>query len=438
MQKSTRRDFLKASAISAAGLLSGCAVNPVTGKSQLMLLSEDQEIAIDRQNRPLQFSADYGLAQDTMLNAYINNTGKQIASFTHRPQLPYSFNCVNAVYVNAYAFPGGTVGITRGILLSLSNEAELAALLGHELGHINARHTAQQMSKGTIVQAVSGGLAVLAESQGQTYGKLASQIGSLGAGALLASYSRDNEREADNLSMEYMVRAGYNPAGALQLMEMLTKMSRRQPSAIELMFSTHPMSSERYANVKSNLQNHYSHSTRLPFYKERYMDNTARLRANKKAILAVQNAEKALAKKNTTEAEALLKTALSSSPNDYTALCLMTQLQLINKNNIKALSFGQRAINAYSKEAQGYFLTGLANIRVKRYQAALNNFQRNQNILPGNPSTIFYIGLSYEGMQSIEQAAQQYKKFLRSVHQGDNAQHAYQQLTNWGYIAKTR
>nr|MBF0220691.1 M48 family metalloprotease [Desulfobulbaceae bacterium] len=434
MKKTTRRYFLKASALSAASMVAGCAVNPVTGESQLMLLSENQEIAIDHQNNPHQFSSDYGLVQDPALNAYLDRTGRRIASFTHRPQLPYSFNCVNAVYVNAYAFPGGTIGVTRGILLAMTNEAELAALLGHELGHINARHTAQQMSKSTLVQALSSGLTALAGAQSQAYGQLASQVSTLGAGALLASYSRENEREADSLSMEYMVRAGYNPAGVLELMGMLTRMSQHQPSALEMMFATHPMSSERYGDAQSNLQNRYAHAQDLPFFGERYMDNTASLRAKKVAIIATQDAEKALAKKNISEAETLLKTALASSPNDYTALCLMTKLQLINNNDAQALSFGQRAIKSYPQEAQGYFFAGLANIRMKRYQAALSNFQQNLQLLPGNPNTNFYLGLSFEGLQKTQQAAQQYITYLQSVRQGDNAQHAYQQLSKWGYV----
>ena len=109
--------------------------------------------------------------------------------------MPYNFNGVNAAYVNAYAFPGGSIAATRGILLKIDNEAELDALLGHELGHVNARHTAQQMSKATLTQALVGGAAAMAGTQSEVFGDLAGQLGAIGAGALLASYSRDNERE---------------------------------------------------------------------------------------------------------------------------------------------------------------------------------------------------------------------------------------------------
>ena len=125
----SRRDFLWLSSMAAAGWLLSCATNPVTGKSQLMLVSEDQEIQIDKQYAPYQFSADYGTVQDKALNSYVDRTGKNIATRTHRTHMPYNFHAVNATYVNAYAFPGGSIACTRGILLSLENEAELAALL---------------------------------------------------------------------------------------------------------------------------------------------------------------------------------------------------------------------------------------------------------------------------------------------------------------------
>ena len=129
-RKIRRREFLRLSSMAAAGLIAGCATNPVTGKSQLMLVSEDKEIQIDKQHSPYQFSADYGTVQDKRLADYIDRTGKNITAHTHRTHMPYNFHVVNATYVNAYAFPGGTIACTRGILLSLENEAELSALLG--------------------------------------------------------------------------------------------------------------------------------------------------------------------------------------------------------------------------------------------------------------------------------------------------------------------
>jgi predicted Zn-dependent protease len=114
--KMTRREFIWFSSMVAAGFVVGCATDPVTGKRQLMLVSEDEEIQIDKQYAPFQFSADYGVIQDKKLNAYVDKVGKKMASRTHRPHMPYNFHVVNATYVNAYAFPGGSIVATRGIL----------------------------------------------------------------------------------------------------------------------------------------------------------------------------------------------------------------------------------------------------------------------------------------------------------------------------------
>jgi predicted Zn-dependent protease len=280
----TRRRFLWLLSMSAAGAAVGCATSPVTGRTQLMLVSEDEEIQIDRQNAPFQFSADYGQLQDKALNDYVREVGQNMAARTHRTHMPYSFRGVNANYVNAYAFPGGSIACTRGILLSLGNEAELAALLGHELGHVNARHTAQQMSKGKLTNTIVGGFSVMAGAVAGGLGQIAGTLGSIGAGALLASYSRENEREADALGVEYMVKAGYGPQGMVGLMEMLQSLSKSKPSAIELMFATHPMSDERYKNAVQNSRTKYASAQNLPLNRERYMDHTARLRAMKGTI----------------------------------------------------------------------------------------------------------------------------------------------------------
>ena len=166
----TRRDFLWLSSLTAAGYVFGCATDPVTGKKQLMLVSEDKEIQTDKQYAPLQISADFGEVQDSQLNRYVSEVGNKMAVKSHRTHMPYSFRVVNATYVNAYAFPGGTIAATRGIMLELDNEAELAALLGHELGHVNARHSAEQMSKGDLAQAVIGVGSVLAGTQSAVLG----------------------------------------------------------------------------------------------------------------------------------------------------------------------------------------------------------------------------------------------------------------------------
>lgn len=430
----TRREFLQFATISAAGLAAGCALNPVTGKSQFILISEESEIKIDKENSPYQFSADYGTIRDTLLADYLDKTGKEMAARTHRPNMPYSFKGVNATYVNAYAFPGGTIAATRGILLSLDNEAELAALLGHELGHVNARHTAQRMSQSMLTQAVVGGIAVYAGTKDPAYSKVASTLGMIGAGALLASYSRDNEREADSLGLEYMTRSGYNPDGFSGLMDMLRSMSKHKPNAIELMFSTHPMSDERYDTALKTIQTNYQPDKKNPLYRERYMDHTARLRKIKPAIESMQQGEKEMAAQNYPSAEDHFKNALSAAPNDYAGLLMMSQCQLLMENYAQAERFAETAGQVFPEEAGSWHLNGFSKMKQKKYDNALDQFEKYEKILPGNPNTTFYKGFCLEQMENIKSAAQEYQNYLKAVNQGEKAAYAYERLTAWGYV----
>jgi beta-barrel assembly-enhancing protease len=430
----SRREFLALSAFAGAGFLAGCAVNPVTGQKELMLVSEDWEIQVDHQNSPHQFSTDYGKLQDDALNNYLQQVGKAMAPHTHRPQMPYSFQGVNATYINAYAFPGGSIAVTRGILLSVGSEAELSSLLGHELGHVNARHTAQQMSKGVLTQAVVGGISAYAGTYGDVYGQMANQLGMFGAGALLASYSRDNEREADRLGMTYMARSGYGSEGFVNLMAMLNSLHKGNADAVSLLFSTHPMSQERYDAAVDMKNNEFSSFASQPLYQERYMDHTADLRKLKPAIELFQKAEESMAKKAFDQAEASFNQGLKLAPTDYAGLVMMAKCQMIQKKYDQALGFSEKAKQVYPQEAQANHLSGLAEIRLKKFDQAVADFTAYEKKLPGNPNTIFYRGYAYEGMDNKKKSADDYYRYLQQVKEGDQAQYAYQRLVQWGVL----
>ena len=430
----TRREFMWLSSMAAAGSVFGCATDPVTGKKQFMLVSEDTEIQIDKQYAPLQISTDYGEVQDSQLNRYVSQVGNKMAATSHRSHMPYSFRVVNATYVNAYAFPGGTIAATRGIMLSLDNEAELAALLGHELGHVNARHAAEQMSKGQLTQALVGGISVLAGTQSAALGDLAGQLGQISAGALLASYSRDNEREADALGMQYMVGAGYGSEGFIGLMEMLNSMSKHKSTTVDLLFATHPMSQERYDTAVQTANTKYQSALKGPLYRERYMDHTAGLRAQKGAIQEIQNGEKQLADSKYDAASNHFRKALKKAPDDYVALCMMSISNLAQKDYAVGRQYAEMAQKAYPKEAQAYHLSGYSKIQLKDFDGAYEEFRSYELRLPGNPNTIFFKGYCQEGMNHVEQAANEYKRYLQVVQQGKYAQHAYKKLVDWGYI----
>ena len=436
----SRRDFLQMGAASSAAmltssLLSSCAVDPVTGQHEIVLMSPAEEIAIDKKQAPYQFSADYGPVQDSRLNGYINRVGLEIAARSHRPNMPYSFRAVNAAYINAYAMPGGSIAVTRGILVELNNEAELAALLGHEIGHVNARHAAEASTKGMFANLLLAGATIATSAAG--YGSaagLVQQLGSMSAGALLAHYSRDNEREADALGMEYMTRTGYTPRGMVELMEVLVRNGRENPSAIELMFATHPMSSERLAWAKHAASTTYARFASGAINRERYMDRTQKLRRIKPAIEAMGKAGAALNKKKPQQADQLLARALRIAPNDYTALVMRAKCKLTMKQTGEARALARAASRVYPQEAQAHLISGIASLTEKQYGPAYTEFSRYDQLLPGNPEILFFRGLCQEHMQHRDQAARFYHAYLQKVRRGKNASYAYNRLKTWGYI----
>ncbi len=439
-QRFTRRQLLKMGAVSTASILTpalftSCAVDPVTGQNEIVFLSKADEIALDRKQAPYQFSSDYGVVQDRQLNAYINRVGLEIAARSHRPQMPYSFRAVNAAYINAYALPGGSIAVTRGILVELEDEAELAALLGHEIGHVNARHAAEASTKGTLANLLLAGATVATSAAG--YGNaagLVQQLGGMGTGALLAHYSRDDEREADALGMEYMTRAGYSPLGMIQLMEVLEKNGHRQPGAIELMFATHPMSRERLEWAEQAANTTYARFRSGAMNKKRYMEHTKRLRRIKPAIEAMGKANTLLNRGKYGEADALLAQALRIAPDDYTALVMRAKCQLGLKKPREAGRLAHVATQVYPTEAQGHLVAAMSFFVEKKYDPAYKQFSRYDQLLPGNPEITFFKGLCLEGMGKRTEAARHYQAYLQRVRRGKNAGYAYNRLRTWGYI----
>ena len=439
-QPLSRRQFLALLGMGAGGLLvqpllSGCAVDPVTGRQEFVIMSRDEEIALDRKQSPYQFSSDYGPVQDRRLNSYINRVGLEVAAHSHRPDMPFSFRAVNAAYINAYAFPGGSIAATRGILVELNNEAELAALLGHEIGHVCARHTAEQSTKGLLANLLVAGAAIATSAAGYSDAAgLVQDLGGLGAGALLARYSRDNEREADALGMEYMVRTGYTPRGMVELMEILLRSGRHKASAIELMFATHPMSEERLRTAEERARGEYAAMLSRPDHRQRYMEHTAALRRIKPAIVAMQQAQKAFAGKKYHRAEELLNRALKIAPDDYAALVMMAKCQYAMQRKQKAERYALRAARVYPQEAQAHLVAGVIGIENRNYGRALQQLTEYDRRLPGNPEIIFLRGLALEGMQRRQEAARAYADFLRRVNRGPMARYAYNRLQTWGYV----
>jgi predicted Zn-dependent protease len=226
----------------------GCAVNPATGSRQLMLVSESQEIAMGR-DYDKQVVASIGLYPDTALQRWIQQFGARLAATSERPNLPWTFHVVDDPVVNAFALPGGFIFVTRGILAHLNSEAELAGVVGHEIGHVTARHSASQMTKQQLAQV---GLVVgaIASPEFGRYTGLAGQA----LGVLFLKYSRDNERQADDLGLRYMRRVNYDPREMPHVFELLTRVSQAQGGGrVPEWLATHPDPENRRGRIEQEI-----------------------------------------------------------------------------------------------------------------------------------------------------------------------------------------
>ncbi|HXV85129.1 MAG TPA: M48 family metallopeptidase, partial [Gemmatimonadales bacterium] len=212
-----------------------CAVNPATGERQLMLVSEGQEIAMGREADP-QISGQYGLYPDTALQGYVRALGQRLTAVSERPGLPWSFRVVDDPIINAFAVPGGFLYVTRGILAHFNSEAELVAVLGHEIGHVTARHSASQMSQQQLAQVGLVAGMVLAPRFQDFAG-----VAQAGLGLMFLKFSRDDERQADELGLRYLVRARYDPREMPKVFAMLASVSQGEDgNRLPSWLSTHP------------------------------------------------------------------------------------------------------------------------------------------------------------------------------------------------------
>lgn len=220
-----------------------CAVNPVTGKREFMLVSEEQEIAMGREYDP-QISQMYGVYDDPELLKYVNDLGQKMAKISHRPNLKYEIKVMDSPVINAFAVPGGYVYITRGILAYLNNEAELAGVMGHEIGHVTARHSAAQMSKAQLAQIGIGVTSMISEDIAQ-YAGLAGQA----VGLLFLKFGRDDERESDKLGVQYSTTVGYDAHEMANFFKVLDKMNSQSGQSLPDFLSTHPNPADRVQDV---------------------------------------------------------------------------------------------------------------------------------------------------------------------------------------------
>jgi predicted Zn-dependent protease len=245
--------------------LLGCATNPVTGKREVSLMSEAEEIAYGQQG-DAEIRREMGVYGDDALQRYVSGIGDRLAQLSHRPRLPWSFVVVDHPAVNAFALPGGYIYITRGILPYLDDEAELAGVLGHEIAHVTARHAAQQITRAGLGGIGLAVLGVFVPST-QPFGDLTSAA----LGVLFLKYGRDDERESDRLGMEYAASAGWDPAGVPDFLATLARLDALSVRGVPNWLSTHPEPASRVVEAKP-LVTKYASASAIERGRDRFLE----------------------------------------------------------------------------------------------------------------------------------------------------------------------
>jgi predicted Zn-dependent protease len=318
---------------------------------------------------------------DPQITAYVSSVGNRIAAFSDR-KLPYEFKVINDSTPNAWALPGGKIAINRGLLTELQSEAELAAVLSHEIVHAAARHSAQGMERGMLMQGavLAAGLA----SGGTGYSDYAVGGAGLAANLLNQKYGRDAESESDYYGMKYMVRAGYDPAAAVTLQETFVRLSEgKNRSWLEGLFASHPPSMER---VQANRQTLKEFPSGGEIGRERYQSKIASLLKNKHAYDAFDEGRKALKEGRTETALSKAQTALSVEPREALFHSLRGDVRFKQKRYNDAVTNYDRALQRNNDFFLFYLQRGLAKEKLGKNASAYADLKQSVNRLPTAPA----------------------------------------------------
>jgi len=378
---------------------SGCAVNPVTGRSELAIVSfsEEEEIALGAKAYTPAVQQQGGFYRDRELEEYVQAVGMRIARASHRPNLKYSFRVLNSSVPNAFAVPGGAIVINRGLLVTLSSEAEMAAVLAHETGHVTAKHSLAAYQRAVAGNALLSGVSLVAGG-----GSAAQLLSNVTANLIQSGFSREQEREADALGIDYMVRAGYSPNGMVRLQEFFYKELEggKNPLWIEGLFRTHPFSRERLENTRAKVAKDYPDTLRDPRFtmnEEVFLRETARLREVQKAYDVADKADKLFKEKRYDEALARYQEAARMEPGQAPFHSSIGQVHMVRKNFAAAEGAFRRAIDLDGEYFEPRLLLGATRYQMKEYRAAIPELERSMELFPTKEAATM-LSRSYEAI----------------------------------------
>jgi len=394
-------------------IVCACGTNPVTGKREIQFVSESQEVKIGEENYAPARQAEGG-DMETMpaLTAYVNEVGQKLAAVADR-KLPYEFKVLNNSVPNAWAMPGGKISINRGLLTELKSEAELAAVLGHEIVHAAARHGAKAQERGTLMQAGMAVAQIGAAVGGLDPNVAGIVVGGAGAGLQMVQlkYGRDQELESDYYGMKYMKAAGYDPTAAVSLQETFVRLSGgKEPGFIDGLFASHPPSPERVAKNKETaaalgaggITGEQQYATRL-----------ASLTKVKPAYDKFDQAAEAMQKKNYTAARSAVQEAIRLYPQEGRFHEFLGEIEIVEKKPAAAVPHYEQAIRLNPNYFGSYLGGGVAQAQGGNKQRAQEWLKRSYDLLPTAPAAYYLGNLAKEGGDS-KGALQFYKTAAQS------------------------
>lgn len=362
-----------------AVVVTGCAVNPVTGKNEVTFVSEAQETAIGQKNYgPYRQAQGGDYVVDRKLTRYVQSVGARIVKVSDR-KLPYEFSVINDSSPNAWALPGGKISINRGLLVELDNEAELAAVLAHEVVHAAARHSAQSMERSVFLQ---GALIATGVALGDSnYGDLGMMGADLGAQLTNQKFGRDDESEADLYGMRYMVRAGYDPAAAVKLQETFVRLAEgKESNWLTGLFASHPPSRARVAANRAEVKKLGNPGGELG--EVRYRKAIARLKRTKPAYKAYDEARAALEKGKLDTALAKVNKAIRIEPKEASFYSLRGEIKVAKDRDKAALKDLDRAVVLNPDYYRPLLVRGMARREVGALKGANRDLERSVALLP--------------------------------------------------------
>lgn len=367
-------------------LVLGCVTNPVTGKSELRLMSARQEIQLGLQNYSPMQQAEGGVYDlDPALNRYVEQVGRRLAVVSDN-KLPYEFVVLNNSIPNAWALPGGKLAINRGLLTELRSESELAAVLGHEIVHAAAGHSAQAATRGMLMQGALVAAQVAAHDS--DYGNIAMMGAGLGAQLINQRYGRGAELEADRYGMKYMSRAGYDPRGAIGLQETFVRLSEGRPADwLSGLFASHPPSAQRVAANRATAKTLPSGGD---VGNSRYQNAMRRTIALQPAYKAYDAGRQALVDRNTSLALSKAREAIRLEPREAHFYALRGDAYFMDERYSQAVREYTNALSRRDRFFYYHLQRGLASEKTRNDSGAKRDLEASIKLLPTGPA---YLGL---------------------------------------------